>query len=104
MPDRRLNLTLAAVYLLTLAACAPPHGPMDRAPMPRRGEPQQQQSQTTNTAAEAQTATVPVRNPNGSWTPVVLTRVAPGVWRGPGGETYSGLPTGEQLRPVYGLK
>lgn len=105
MPDRRLSLVLAAACLLALTACAPPpHGPMDRGPMPKHSEPQQEQNQTAKAPVQEESATVPVHNSNGSWTPVILTRVGPGVWRGPKGETYAGIPTEEQLRPNYGLK
>ncbi len=45
-----------------------------------------------------------VHNPNGSRTPVVLTRVGPDQWRGPRGESYHGLPGEDALRPAYGLR
>ena len=49
------------------------------------------------------TATVWITNGNGSMSPVVLTQDGP-WYIGPRGERYFGMPTDEQLRPVYGLK
>jgi hypothetical protein len=46
---------------------------------------------------------VHVKNSNGSQTPVVLIMVGADQWRGPKGEIYTGLPTEEQLRAVYGM-
>jgi hypothetical protein len=48
------------------------------------------------------TVIVNVTNSNGSVTPVKLTRQGSG-WLGPKGEYYSSLPTGEQLKPLYGF-
>jgi hypothetical protein len=48
------------------------------------------------------TVIVNVTNSNGSVTPVRLTRQGSG-WVGPKGEYYSSLPTGDQLRPLYGF-
>jgi len=105
------GLVLAALLLLA-AGCAPfpPGGPMDRgpeqghrAPAHEQQAPQGQQGQQAQ-QAQRETSTVAVRNANGSWTPVTLTRLETGQWRGPKGETYLSLPTEEQLRPAYGLK
>ena len=46
--------------------------------------------------------TVWITNGNGSMSPVVLTQDGP-WYIGPRGERYFGMPTAEQLRPVYGL-
>ncbi len=48
------------------------------------------------------TVTVWITNGNGSMSPVVLTQDGP-WYIGPRGERYFGMPTAEQLRPVYGL-
>ncbi len=48
------------------------------------------------------TVTVWITNGNGSKSPVVLTQDGP-WYIGPRGERYFGLPTEEQLGPVYGL-
>jgi hypothetical protein len=48
------------------------------------------------------TVTVWITNGNGSMSPVVLTQDGP-WYVGPRGERYFGMPTAEQLRPVYGL-
>ncbi len=48
------------------------------------------------------TVTVWITNGNGSMSPVVLTQDGP-WYIGPRGERYFGMPTEEQLRPVYGL-
>lgn len=47
--------------------------------------------------------TVWIVNSNGSRTPVELRRADGGMYVGPRGEYYMGLPTNEQLRPLYGL-
>jgi hypothetical protein len=46
--------------------------------------------------------TVWVTNSNGSRSPVLLTQEGP-WYIGPRGERYFGVPTEEQLRPLYGL-
>jgi hypothetical protein len=51
---------------------------------------------------QPQTVTVWIANPNGSQTPVSLTQEGP-WYIGPRQERYFGLPTQDQLRPVYGL-
>ncbi len=48
------------------------------------------------------TVTVWITNGNGSMSPVVLSQDGP-WYIGPRGERYFGMPTAEQLRPVYGL-
>lgn len=48
------------------------------------------------------TVTVWITNGNGSKSPVVLTRDGP-WYIGPREERYFGLPTEDQLRPIYGL-
>ena len=50
----------------------------------------------------ANTAIINVRNSNGSFTPVTLRRYG-AHWIGPKGEHYMTLPTGDQLRPIYGF-
>lgn len=96
-PHRPLRAALArlapgcALLLALLAACAPMGGPPPQAP---QAAPQAAQERTT----------VYVHNPNGSRTPVVLTRVGPDQWRGPRGESYHGLPGEDALRPAYGLR
>ena len=49
------------------------------------------------------TETVWVLNSNGSHTPVQVTRANGGMYMGPKGEYYNGLPTNEQLRQIYGM-
>lgn len=100
MPTRNRNLLWEALALaallalltlcMTLAACAPWREPPP--PAPQAEEARQEQT------------TVYVHNPNGSRTPVVLTRVGPDQWRGPRGEVYHGVPAEEALRPAYGLR
>jgi hypothetical protein len=51
----------------------------------------------------AMTETVWVRNSNASMTPVTLRRADNGMYVGPKGEYYMGLPNNEQLRQLYGL-
>jgi len=57
-----------------------------------------------NIETQVNTTTVMVNNNNGSYTPVTLVKMGDDQWKGPHGEIYNGLPTAEQLRPVYGLK
>lgn len=47
--------------------------------------------------------TVMINNSNGSYTPVNLTKVGYGQYRGPRGEIYPARPTEEQLRVAYGF-
>ncbi len=49
------------------------------------------------------TETVWVQNSNGSRTPVSLRRTDGGMYIGPRGEYYMGLPTNDQLRQLYGM-
>lgn len=44
-----------------------------------------------------------IQNSNGSRTPVSLQATAGGMWIGPRGEYYQGLPTEQQLKSVYGF-
>lgn len=60
-------------------------------------------SPSASAASDANTVTVWLTNPNGSQTPVKLTRNADGSYTGPKGERYQTMPTEEQLRPVYGI-
>ncbi len=46
---------------------------------------------------------VEIHNDNGSITPVKLKKEGEG-YIGPKGERYEELPTGDQLKPIYGLK
>ncbi len=54
-------------------------------------------------ASDQNTVTIWLTNPNGSQTPVRLTRNADGSYTGPKGERYQTMPTEEQLKPVYGI-
>ncbi|MCO5045793.1 MAG: glycine zipper 2TM domain-containing protein [Verrucomicrobia bacterium] len=47
--------------------------------------------------------TVMINNSNGSYTPVMLTKVGYGQYRGPRGEIYPARPTEEQLKVAYGF-
>lgn len=47
--------------------------------------------------------TIMINNSNGSYTPVTLTKVGYGQYRGPRGEIYPARPTAEQLRVAYGF-
>lgn len=49
------------------------------------------------------TETVMIQNSNGSYTPVTLTRVGYGQYRGPRGEVYPARPTESQLQVAYGF-
>lgn len=60
------------------------------------------QAQANAAYASANTVVINVRNSNGSITPVTIQRVG-NEYLGPKGEHYLGLPTEEQLRPVYGF-
>jgi outer membrane lipoprotein SlyB len=51
--------------------------------------------------SQSQTETVMVKNTNGSYNPVVLTKVGYGQYRGPRGEIYTTRPTEEQLAKAY---
>ena len=44
-----------------------------------------------------------VQNSNGSQTPVLLRRADNGQYIGPRGECYTGFPTNEHLRRLYGI-
>jgi hypothetical protein len=66
------------------------------------GDKKKTQQEMANIRAEQDVVTVWVTNSNGSQIPVKLRRQGPG-YIGPAGEYYSKLPTGEQLRPVYGF-
>lgn len=47
--------------------------------------------------------TIMIHNSNGSYTPVTLTKVGYGQYRGPRGEIYPARPTEEQLKTAYGF-
>lgn len=49
------------------------------------------------------TETVMINNSNGSYTPVALSKVGYGQYRGPRGEIYPARPTEDQLRVAYGF-
>ncbi len=51
----------------------------------------------------AEQVVVEIHNDNGSITPVKLRKEGDS-YIGPKGERYEGLPTQEQLKPIYGLK
>ncbi len=61
-----------------------------------------QQDQINAARIEANQTVVNVPNSNGSYTPVVLTRAGNG-WQGPRGEFYTGVPSANQLRNLYGM-
>jgi hypothetical protein len=62
----------------------------------------QQQSQIGQIQAQQNTTVIWITNSNGSRTPVTLRQSPSGMWIGPRGEYYIGLPTPEQLKP-YGF-
>jgi len=62
----------------------------------------QQDAAINQAQQDANTQFINVRNSNGSITPVRLVRQG-NLWVGPRGETYTALPTEEQLRPIYGF-
>ncbi len=63
----------------------------------------QMQQQSAQMQQEASTVTVNITNNNGSITPVMLRRQG-GFYVGPRGETYTTLPTQEQLKQAgYGF-
>ena len=53
--------------------------------------------------AANQTETVMINNSNGSYTPVTLSKVGYGQYRGPRGEIYTALPSQDQLKTAYGF-
>lgn len=100
----RTIMVLAALALA--AGCAHPRPPHQKPPRPAAVRPAPVVVETNPAADQAapETATVLISNPNGSQTPVTLTKVGPKQWRGPNGELYYGIPSEAQLRPAYGLK
>jgi hypothetical protein len=44
-----------------------------------------------------------IQNANGSYTPVVLSKVGYGQYRGPRGEIYTARPSEDQLKQAYGF-
>ena len=63
----------------------------------------QMQQQSAQMQQEASTVTINITNSNGSITPVTLRRQG-GFYVGPRGETYTTLPTEEQLKKAgYGF-
>ena len=85
--------------LLGAAAGAAVGGSLAR----QRVEQQQLQTQIRGVQQQQSMATVWIANPNGSRTPVLLRAADGGQYIGPRGEYYAGLPSEDQLRPVYGL-
>ena len=59
-------------------------------------------TKTDKALTQAQTVTVDVTNSNGSISQVTLRRQGVG-YIGPRGEYYDHLPTGEELKPIYGF-
>jgi outer membrane lipoprotein SlyB len=53
--------------------------------------------------SENSSETIMVNNSNGSYTPVTLTKVGYGQYRGPRGEIYTARPGEEQLKAAYGF-
>lgn len=66
------------------------------------GDKKKTHAEMENIRAEQQMVTVWITNSNGSKIPVKLRRSGPN-YIGPRGETYSSLPTEDQLRPIYGF-
>lgn len=64
---------------------------------------EQLNSRLNNLEYMSSTVTVIVENRNGSFTPVNLTSIGSGLYRGPRGEVYRGIPSNEQLKSVYGM-
>jgi YMGG-like Gly-zipper len=62
-----------------------------------------QQAQIDAMRAEQNRMIVNIANSNGSTTPVVLHKIGYNQWEGPRGEIYNGVPSSEQLKPVYGF-
>ena len=85
--------------LLGAAAGALVGGAMARNEMERR----QLERRVTGIEQQQSMVTVWIQNSNGSRTPVLLRATTGGQYIGPRGEYYAGLPTEDQLRPVYGL-
>ena len=59
-------------------------------------------AQLAQIRAEQQIVSIWITNSNGSQTEVKLRRSGPN-FIGPRGETYSSMPTQEQLKPIYGF-
>lgn len=66
------------------------------------GDKKKTQAEMNTIRAEQNMVTVWITNSNGSKIPVKLRRNGPN-YVGPRGETYSSLPTEDQLRPIYGF-
>ena len=60
------------------------------------------QAEIGNLRQEMNTMTVNITNSNGSVSQVVLRKQGVG-YVGPRGEFYDHLPTGEELKPIYGF-
>lgn len=71
--------------------------------MDKSDEKKEKKASSAAAASDSNTITVWLTNPNGSQTPVKLTRNADGSYTGPKGERYQTMPTEEQLKPVYGI-
>lgn len=50
---------------------------------------------------QSQAETIMIANSNGSYTPVTLTKVGYGQYRGPRGEIYTARPSEAQLKQAY---
>ena len=66
------------------------------------GNEQDKKKATANVRQEMNTVVVNMTNSNGSISQVQLKKYGTG-YVGPRGEYYQSLPTGEQLRPIYGF-
>jgi outer membrane lipoprotein SlyB len=53
--------------------------------------------------SQSQVETIMIQNANGSYMPVVLTKVGYGQYRGPRGEIYTARPAEDQLQKAYGF-
>ena len=62
----------------------------------------EQKRESERKAKDAEQVVIEIQNDNGSVTPVKLKKKG-SIYIGPKGERYDGLPTEEQLKPIYGL-
>jgi len=62
----------------------------------------EQKRENERKAKDAEQVVIEIQNDNGSVTPVKLKKKG-SIYIGPKGERYDGLPTEEQLKPIYGL-
>ncbi|MBU1002345.1 MAG: hypothetical protein KKE73_07450 [Proteobacteria bacterium] len=101
-----LALVLLPAAMIFTTGCARPHWrhPVVVQPVPVVVAPTPVTEDKSPRETQPETVVVVIRNPNGSKTPVQLTRVGHNQWKGPRGEVYYQIPSEEQLRPAYGLR